>query len=435
MKKTIILFPIIALVLLGANIPNPSEIKIWVAEDIPYLLEFYKKRHQEPEISLQEAKTAKALSEELRKVGFEVSENVGGYGIVGILKNGEGPTILYRTDMDALPMYEKTGLPYASDISIQHNNTETGVMHSCGHDMHMTTWVGTARAMAQNKKNWKGTLMLIGQPAEEIGAGARMMLKAGLYDRFGVPDFGIGLHCNPALEAGKIGLIPGYTLANTELIEIDVFGIGGHGAVPDMTIDPIVLSSNIIMDLQTIVSRNLKPIEDAVVTVGAIHGGTVGNIIPDKISLKLTVRTFKEEVRQLVHHRIKEICKGAAMGAGLPEEKWPKVNIPEEFTPANYNDPILTEKLIASAQNALGNENVIATDPIMGGEDFALYGNTKHDVPTTMFWLGTVTKEKLDGGDLPGLHSPFYHPEAAPTIQTGVTVTTNMLLDLFNTKN
>jgi len=435
MKKIYLLLPLIALMLLGANNPNPTAMKRWIEKDIPYLVEFYKTRHQNPEISLQEAETAKALSEELRSIGFEVTENVGGYGIVGILKNGEGPTILYRTDMDALPMYEKTDLPYASKVNIKHNNTETGVMHSCGHDMHMTTWVGTARAMANNRKDWKGTLMLIGQPAEEIGAGARMMIKDGLYDRFEVPDFGIGLHCNPALEAGTIGLIPGYTLANAEMIEIEVFGVGGHGAVPNMTIDPIVLSSSIIMDLQTIVSRNVKPIDDAVVTVGAFHGGTVGNIIPDHVTLRLTIRTFKEEVRQLVHRRIKEICKGTAIAAGLPEEKWPKVTIPEEFTPSNYNDPELTEKLVASAKKAIGNDNVIETEPIMGAEDFALYGRTEHDIPTAMFWLGTVTKEKIESGDLPGLHSPFYHPEAAPTIQTGVTVTTNMLLDLFNTKN
>lgn len=435
MKKIYFLIPLISLVLLGANTPPSTKISSWIEDDLPYMLDFYKTRHQAPEISLQEEKTAKALTEELRKVGFEVTENVGGYGIVGILKNGEGPTILYRTDMDALPMNEKTNLAYASKVNIKHNNAETGVMHSCGHDMHMTSWVGTARAMANNKKDWKGTLMLIGQPAEEIGAGARMMLEAGLYDRFGVPDYGIGLHCNPALEAGTIGLVSGHTLANAEMLEIEVYGVGGHGAVPDMTIDPIVLSSTIIMELQTIVSRNVKPIEDAVVTVGAIQGGTVGNIIPDKVTLRLTVRTFKEEVRQLVHKRIKEICKGTAIAAGLPEEKWPKVLIPKEFTPSNYNDPALTEKLIASATKTIGSENIIATDPIMAGEDFARYGSTEHDVPTVLYWLGTVTKEKIESGDLPGLHSPFYYPEATPSMQTGITVTTNMLVDLFNSEN
>ena len=432
MKHPLLLIASVLLFSVGAGNPEDSKLSNWIESDIPYLIDFYERTHQNPEISLQEERTAKSLTSELRKVGFEVTEGVGGYGIVGILKNGEGPTILYRTDMDALPMYEKTDLPYASKVKIIHNDSETGVMHSCGHDMHMTSWVGTARAMANNKEDWSGTLMLIGQPAEEIGVGARMMLEAGLYEQFGVPDFGIGHHCNPALEAGTIGLIPGYSMANAEMIEIDVFGVGGHGASPHMAIDPIVLASSIIMDLQTIVSRSVTPLDDAVVTVGAIKGGTVGNIIPDQVTLKLTLRSYKEEVRQLVHKRIREICRGNAVAAGLPEEKWPDVRIPEEYVPSNYNDPELTKVLIASAEETIGSENVIATDPIMGAEDFAMYGRTEHDVPTAMFWLGTVTREKIESGDLPGLHSPFYHPESEPTIRTAVSVTTNMMMDLFN---
>jgi len=432
MKQSLFLIASVLLFSLGAGIPEDSKLSNWIERDIPYLIDFYERTHQNPEISLQEEQTAKSLASELRKVGFEVTEGVGGFGIVGILKNGEGPTILYRTDMDALPMNEKTDLPYASDVKIIHNDSETGVMHSCGHDMHMTSWVGTARAMANNKEDWSGTLMLIGQPAEEIGIGARMMLEAALYEKFGVPDFGIGHHCNPALEAGTIGLIPGYSMATAELIEIDVFGVGGHGATPNMTIDPVVLASSIIMDLQTIVSRSLKPLDDAVVTVGSIKGGTVGNIIPDQVTLKLTLRSYKEEVRQLVHKRIREICKGNAVAAGLPEEKWPDVRIPEEYIPSNYNDPELTKVLIASAEETIGSENVIPTDPIMGAEDFAMYGRTEHDVPTAMFWLGTVTRAKIESGDLPGLHSPFYYPESEPTIRTAVSVTTNMMMDLFN---
>jgi len=432
MKHPLFLIATVLLFSVGAGNPEDSKLSNWIESDIPYLIDFYERTHQNPEISLQEERTAKSLTSELKKVGFEVTEGVGGYGIVGILKNGEGPTILYRTDMDALPMYEKTDLPYASKVKIIHNDSETGVMHSCGHDMHMTSWVGTARAMANNKEDWSGTLMLIGQPAEEIGVGARMMLEAGLYEQFGVPDFGIGHHCNPALEAGTIGLIPGYSMANAEMIEIDVFGVGGHGASPHMAIDPIVLASSIIMDLQTIVSRSVTPLDDAVVTVGAIKGGTVGNIIPDQVTLKLTLRSYKEEVRQLVHKRIREICRGNAVAAGLPEEKWPDVRIPEEYVPSNYNDPELTKVLIASAEETIGSENVIATDPIMGAEDFAMYGRTEHDVPTAMFWLGTVTREKIESGDLPGLHSPFYHPESEPTIRTAVSVTTNMMMDLFN---
>jgi amidohydrolase len=432
MKKPYFVIALALVFSTAASGPDDKKLSQWIEKDLPYLIEFYETVHQNPEVSLQEEQTARTLAEELRKVGFEVTEGVGGFGIVGILKNGDGPTILYRTDMDALPMHEKTDLDYASKVQIKHKGIETGVMHSCGHDMHMTSWLGTARALANNKDQWNGTLMLIGQPAEEIGAGARMMLEDGLYERFEVPDFGLGLHCSPAIEAGKIGLIPGYTLANAEMIEIDVFGVGGHGAAPDMTIDPVVLASSIIMDLQTIVSRNVTPLDDAVVTVGAIQGGTVGNIIPDKVTLKLTVRTFKDEVRALVHRRIKEICKGNAVAAGLPEDQWPEVRIPEKFTPANYNDPELTEQLLSSAKRIIGEENVLSPDPIMGGEDFALYGRTEHDVPTAMYWLGTITQEKLASGDFPGLHSPFYYPESEPTIRTAVNVSSTMLMDLFN---
>lgn len=419
---------------LSAAFVTPTPISAWLATEMPYLLEFYKERHMNPEISLREENTSKVLASELRKVGFEVTENVGGYGIVGMLKNGKGPTILYRTDMDALPMAERTELAYASKQTTQLNGNEVGTMHSCGHDMHMTTWLGTARYMAANRSEWKGTLMLIGQPAEEIGAGARAMLQDGLYERFAVPDYGIGLHCNPTLKAGKIGVASGYTMANTEMIDIEVYGVGAHGASPHMSIDPVVISSMIVMDLQTIVSRNVKPIDDAVVTVGAIQGGSVGNIIPDQVTLKLTVRTFKEEVRQLIHKRIKEICNGIAMAAGLPEDKWPTVKIPEKFTLANYNDPELTASIVKTAGSVIGNENVVNTEPQLVGEDFSGYGNTSHDVPTVLFWLGTVTQEKIDNNDLPGLHSPYYFPQPEESLKTGITVTTNVLKDLFNQK-
>ena len=415
--------------------PDPiSRVKDKLKEDLPYLVEFYKSVHQNPEISLQEEETSKKLAEELRKVGFEVTENFGGYGIVGILKNGEGPTILYRTDMDALPMMEKTELDYASKKEISYNGVETGAMHSCGHDMHMATWLGTARAMAEIREDWSGTLMLIGQPAEEIGAGAKLMLDAGLYEEFGVPDFGLGLHCNPTIPAGKIGIGEGYTMANTESVDIHVYGVGAHGASPHMSIDPVVMASMIVMDLQTIVSRNLKPIDDAVVTVGAIKGGTKHNIIPDEVKLELTVRTFKEEVRQLVHRRIQEIANGVAMAAGVPEEKYPKVVIPDEFTPANYNHPELVNRIKASAGTAIGADNVMEAEPQMVGEDFARYGQTEHKVPTVLYWLGTVPEVRQESGDMPGLHSPFYYPDPELSLTTGVEVNAQTLVDLFSGK-
>lgn len=413
--------------------PNLDElIRQQVEKDLSYLLDFYKYRHQHPEISLEEKETSAALASELRQIGFEVTENFGGFGIVGIFRNGEGPQILYRTDMDALPMYEKTGLEYASILTTESNGAEVGTMHSCGHDMHMTTWLGTARLLVEMKDKWSGTLMLIGQPAEEIGAGARMMLDEGLYDKFGVPDYGLGLHCSPTIPAGQVGISEGYTMANTEMVDIRVFGVGAHGASPHMSIDPVVLSSMMVMELQTIVSRNLKPTESAVVTVGAIKGGTVHNIIPDEVTLQLTVRTYTEEVRQLVHKRIREIARGVAIAAGLPDEKMPEVIIPDAFTPANYNDPGLTAKFRESASRAIGKEHVIYAEPQMVGEDFACYGRTDEDVPTVLFWLGTVTEEKIEKGDLPGLHSPYYYPTPETSLKTGISVMSRALIDLFN---
>lgn len=408
-----------------------AQVQPFINDDIPYLLSFYKHRHQYPEVSLHEAQTSKALTDELCKIGFEVTERFAGHGIVGILKNGDGPLIMYRTDMDALPMYEKTDLEYASQVEIDLDGIKTGTMHACGHDVHMTTWIGVARTMAQFRDQWKGTLMMIGQPAEEIGFGAQMMLDAGLYEEFGVPEYGIGLHCSPDIPAGQVGIRKGYTMANTEMIDIKVFGIGAHGAAPHLSIDPVVIASMMVMELQTIVSRNVKPTESAVVTVGAIQGGVKHNIIPDHVVLKLTVRTFKEEVRLMIHRRIREIARGVAIAAGLPEDKMPEVIIPDRFTPAIYNHPELVDKVSLSASKIVGTENVVDAEPVMIGEDFSRYGGPDHKVPTILFWLGTVPRERMQSGDMPGLHSARYYPDPEVSIRTGVAVTTQMLFDLF----
>lgn len=413
----------------GGDPPTKETI---IKEDIDYLVNFYKNRHQNPEISLKEKETSADLANELRQIGFEVTENFGGYGVVGMLKNGEGPTILYRTDMDALPMPEKTELPYASTKTIEYNGLTTGAMHSCGHDVHMTTWVGTARAMVKLKDQWQGTLMLIGQPAEEIGAGARMMLNNGLYEKFGVPDYAMALHSSPTIPAGQIGVGKEWTMANTESVDIEIYGVGAHGASPHMSVDPVVIASMIVMDLQTIVSRSVKPIDDAVVTVGAIKGGTKHNIIPDQVNLQLTIRTYKEEVRQLVHKRIEEISRGIAIAAGLGEDKMPKITIPEDFTPANYNQPAMVDKLVTSAGKTIGATNVLDAEPQMVGEDYAMYGRTEHNVPSVLYWLGTVPDARMKSGkDLPGLHSPFYYPDPAKSIETGVNVNVQMMMDLM----
>ncbi len=433
MRNSILLLLTVAgLLLTSAN--KPPTIESIISEDMSYLLDFYKTRHENPEISLEEKETAATLASELKKIGFEVTENFGGYGIVGIYKNGKGPTILYRTDMDALPMNEKTELAYKSKLTTQYNGQEIGTMHSCGHDMHMTSWLGTARAMVEMKKEWQGTLMLIGQPAEEIGAGARLMLKAGLYQKFGVPDYGIGLHCSPTIETGKVGFGKGYTMANTESVDIIVKGVGAHGASPHMSIDPVVTASMIVMELQTIVSRNLKPTESAVVTVGAIQGGVKHNIIPDQVTLKLTVRTYKEEVRQMIHKRIKEIAEGIAIASGVPKDLMPIIKIPEDFTPANYNNEELVDIMSLSATEAIGATNVIVSEPLMVGEDFSMYGQTPEKVPTVLYWLGTAPIERLESGNVPGLHSPYYFPIPESSIKTAVLVNTKALIDLFAKK-
>ncbi len=428
---------IVPFILISSFISKNNNFENFIETEIPYLRELYIDIHKNPEISLMEKETSIKLANELRKVGFEVEENFGGYGIVGILKNGEGPTILYRTDMDALPMEEKTGLPYASKVITKNiDGNDVGTMHSCGHDMHMTVWTGTARALVDRKKEWSGTIIMIGQPAEEIGAGAAMMLNAGLYEKYPIPDYGIALHASPTIPSGKVGFGKGYIMANTESVDIKIFGQGSHGAVPHMSIDPIVTASMIVMELQTIVSRNLNPLDDAVITVGSIKGGTKHNIIPDEVNLQLTIRTYKEEVRNLIHKRIKEICNGIAASMGLDKSRWPKIIMPEQYTPANYNDEILVDIMTNVSNSIIGKENVVTVEPQMVGEDFARYGSTKENIPTAMYWLGTVPKERMDkynAGEyaLPALHSPFYYPEIDNSIRTGVKVSTESLIELF----
>ena len=429
---------LILLIIILSSFEERKSIEESIKKDIPYLKSLYLDIHQNPEISLMEKETSKKLANELEKIGFEVTRNFGGYGVVGIFKNGNGPTILYRTDMDALPMKEKTGLSYASQIITKNfDGNDVGTMHSCGHDMHMTVWTGTARALVERKNEWKGTIIMIGQPAEEIGAGAAMMLNEGLFEKYPIPDYGIALHSSPTIPSGKVGFGKGYTMANTESVDIKVFGQGAHGASPHMSIDPIVTASIIVMELQTIVSRNINPLDDAVITVGSFQGGTKHNIIPDEVKLQLTIRTYKEEVRKLIHKRIKEICNGIASSMGLDKSQWPEVIIPEKYTPANFNDSKLVDLMMNSSKEIIGANNVIVSDPQMVGEDFSRFGNTKEKIPTVLYWLGTVPDDRMkkyEAGNyaLPGLHSPFYYPEIERSIITGIKVNTQAMIKIFN---
>jgi amidohydrolase len=393
----------------------------------------YKQLHSYPELSLEEEKTAARLARELKGLGFEVTEKIGGHGVVGVLKNGVGPTVLIRTDMDALPVTEKTGIPYASKVRTRDKDgNEVGIMHACGHDMHMTCWVGAARVLAGLKKHWHGTLVFIGQPAEEVGAGARMMLADGLFKRFPRPDFCLGLHCDARLPHGQVGYTEGLALVNVDTIEILVKGKGGHGSAPHTTIDPIVLSARIILDLQTIVSRENNPLDPCVVTVGSIHGGTRPNIIPAEVKMQLTVRTTKDAVRARVLEAIPRIAKAAALGAKAPE---PAIKIDQDnFTPALYNTAELAKKTSNVFRATLGADKVILQEPLLGGEDFSRYG--REGIPSFFFFLGTLPPERIEAmrtGKAPpiSLHSDLYFPVPEPSIRTGVLSMSMAALDLL----
>jgi hippurate hydrolase len=369
----------------------------------------------------------------MRDIGYSVTEKVGGHGIVAVLKNGQGPTVMVRTDMDALPVTENSGLPYASKVRIRDaEGKEVGVMHACGHDMHMTCWVGAAKALASMKDRWSGTLVFIGQPAEERGGGAKKMLEDGLYTRFPKPDYALALHCDSFLAHGTIGFTEGMALANVDSVDITVRGKGGHGSAPHTTIDPIVIAARIVLDLQTLVSREIDPTDSAVVTVGSIHGGSKHNIIPNEVKLQLTVRSFKDSTRKHVLEGIARIANAAATAARAPQ---PIVKTdPGEFTPAMVNDVGLTRKTVTALREIFGEGRVTPKPAVMGGEDFSRYA--KDGVPIFMFRLGTIAPERVEqanqgGRPLPSLHSDEFYPIPEPTIRTGVTGMVTAVLNLI----
>ncbi len=405
------------------------------------LVALYRELHAAPELSFAEVKTAERLAEELDALGFEVTRDVGGHGIVALLRNGDGSTLLIRTDLDALPIREQTGLAYASKVeTTDENGNAVAVMHACGHDVHMTVWVGTARHLAAQRERWQGTLVMIGQPAEERGAGAKAMLDAGLFERFPRPDYNLALHVSAELPSGTLGLRDGAIAANVDAVDIAVPGVGGHGAYPHKTRDPIVLGANIVTALQTLVSRNSDPLAPAVVTVGSFHSGTRHNIISNRADLQLTVRSFSDESRTQLLAGIKRVVAGQALAYGWPDELRPRVTVREHYTPSVWNDPDLVARLRVRWQALVGAEQIVTVPPTMGGEDFARYGRVEPRIPSVLFWLGAVdpvrharaTRENLP---LPSLHSPRFAPAAASTIKTGVaamTAAAEMLLDEKN---
>jgi hippurate hydrolase len=414
--------------------------------ELPSLLAIYKDIHSHPELSGHEEHTATLLAKELRAAGCDVTEHFGKYdnanfkscGVIGIMKNGDGPTVLVRTDMDALPVEEQTGLPYASKITTKTDDgKDVHVMHACGHDAHMSIFIGVARSLAKLKNQWHGTILFVAQPAEETGNGARALLKAGLYEKFGKPDFALGFHDKADMQTGHIGVTEGYTYANVDSVDVTVRGVGGHGAYPHKTKDPIVLAAEMINAWQTIASRENNPLDPIVVTVGSIHGGTKHNIIPDEVKMQLTVRTYKADTRARVLAAIDRIAKGIAAAADIPADRAPIVSVLKDlFTPATYNNPELTKRLLSVWRRSLGNENVEIVDPTMGGEDFSEYSLPDHSIPAVDFHIGAVDPLKIadskkNGTALPSLHSSKFAPVPEPTIRTGIIAMTAAVLDLM----
>jgi hippurate hydrolase len=415
---------------LGQTASGPEN-SPWFAAQRESLLSLYEHLHTHPELSYQEVETSARMAEELKKVGAKVTTGVGRNGVVGVLENGPGPVVLVRTDMDALPVVEQTGLPYASKVKGRDpQGREVGVMHACGHDIHMTSFVGTARWLSEHKDQWSGTVILIAQPAEEAIGGAEKMLEDGLYSRFPKPHFALALHCSATEPVGNVYYLPGPMLASSTSVDVTIPGKGGHGAWPHRTVDPILLAALAVVDFQTIVSREVEPIQPAVLTVGSIHGGTKHNIIPDEVKLQITLRAFSETVRLQLVEGIERRVKALAMAHKAPD---PTVTITES-TPATINRPELVERVVPFLSKALGAEHVHLTQPVMGAEDFSLYA--KDDVPIMMFWIGTIPEQRIadakaEGTNLPALHSSLYAPEPAASIATGIKAMTSAVIGLL----
>ncbi len=438
MKKTLLLIHglLVATIAL-ADATLRESVTAKVNAEYPSLFELYQHLHANPELSFHEAQTSARLGAELKSAGYAVTTGVGQFGVVAVLKNGLGPTVLVRCDLDALPVKEQTGLPYASQVTTKDDSgAEVSVMHACGHDIHMASLVGVARVLAAMKAHWCGTLVLIGQPAEEWGGGARAMLSDGLFTRFPKPEFCLALHDKSDLPAGTVGTTPGAALANVDSVDIAVRGVGGHGSAPETTKDPIVLAAQIVVALQTIVSREITPGQPAVITVGSIHGGTKHNIIPAEVKLQLTVRSYTEEVRGQLLAAIKRIARGQALAAGVPEDRLPEVKLSDDATPATFNAPELTERVGKSFRDWFPADKVVSVKPVMGGEDFSEYGRTADKIPICLFWIGGAKQEvfaeaQRSGKPLPSLHSPFWAPDPEPTIKTGITAMIAAVLELM----
>lgn len=438
---------IVAIAVITATLPMAAQNDLdeKIDSNIDDWVGTYKHFHANPELSTQEKETSALIAGTLRKLGYQVTDHFGqyddpklvSYGVVAVLKNGPGPTVYVRTELDALPVRENTGLPYASKVTVKRANDEVGVMHACGHDLHMTVFLGTAKMLAEEKSHWSGTVVMIAQPAEETVGGAAAMLRAGLFQKFPKPDYVLALHDFATLPAGTVAYRAGTLLAGADSVDITIRGFGGHGAAPNMTKDPIVIASELVVFLQTIVSREEDPLQPTVVTVGSFHAGTKHNIIPDDAHLQLSVRTMTPEQREKTLAAITRAANGIAEAAGVPADRMPIVTVDKDGVPATYNDPALTRRVAASLEKALGKDNVVEGKPVMASEDFSLFALADPKPPICMFWLGAVDPEKIKeaqekGTRLPSLHSSEFAPLPEPAIRTGIKAMTSTVMDLLS---
>ena len=429
---------IAAVALIVPATASADELTEAVGRNLPDLMALYRDLHANPELSFQETRTAALLAGRMREMGFDVTEGVGRTGVVSMMRNGDGPTVMLRADMDGLPVTEQTGLSFASTRrGTPASGVESGIMHACGHDTHMTAFIGTARLLSERRGSWRGTLIMVLQPAEEIGEGAKAMLDDGLFERFPVPDYALAFHDAAQFPAGMIGYSPGFALANVDSVDITVKGVGGHGAYPHTTKDPIVLASAIVTKLQTLVSRESSPLDPAVVTVGSFHAGAKHNIIPDEARLQLTVRSYSDESRRLLIDGIRRIARGEAIAAGLPDDLMPVVEQVEGFTPATYNDPEFADRMAELFNTRFGPSRVMQVPSVMGGEDFGRYRRARPDeIESLIFSVGGVPQADYEAarrgeGTLPSLHSPFWAPDAEKVIETATEAMTAATLALM----
>jgi len=415
---------------------SAEQIRLSVEKEADHLDSLYKYLHAHPELSTQEMKTSAFLKKQITTYGFEIVDSLGLYSFAAVLKNGKGPVILYRTDMDGLPVKEQTGLPFASLEMAEKDKQNVSVMHACGHDIHMSTWLGIAEQMSRMKSKWKGTLIMLAQSAEETAQGAKRIVASTPFQRIPVPDYQIAIHDHATLSTGQAGFCDGYALAAVDMLNITIYGKGGHGAAPQNCIDPILLSAQFINEIQSIISRNLSSNDPAVITVGAINGGTIGNVIPDQVALKLTIRSYSSESRDIIFKRLHEIANGLAKASGLPEDRMPAFDLLDMSIPAVYNDPELGNKLRNILGNGFGNNSATTVKPVMIGEDFSIYGQQNKKIPSYLIWMGTVSDSrknqyKTDNKTFPSLHAATFAPDYHETLQKNVSMMTWSLMSLF----